>query len=79
MVGSCLVYLTGPDDNTTGGPANQETIKEMDKELTRVIEDFGCAVDVETLCLSKETGTGNVWSLAGVPSLADIAIPIQCK
>ena len=23
--------------------------------------------------------TGNVWSLAGVPSLAEIAIPIQCK
>src|SRR5258708_35455662 len=56
MVGGCLVYSTGPDDNTTGGPADRETVEEMDKELTKVIEDFGRAVDVETLRLSKETG-----------------------
>ena len=39
-----------------GTPAYQETIEEMDKELTKVIEDFDRAVDVEALCLAKECG-----------------------
>ena len=33
-----------------------ETIKKMDEELTKIFEDFGRAVDVETLCLVKKSG-----------------------
>jgi hypothetical protein len=42
---------------TVGGLVNPETIGEMDKELTKVIEDFDRAVNVEALRLAKETGT----------------------
>jgi hypothetical protein len=38
---------------TAGGP---DAIEEMDKELTKVIEDFDRAVNVEALRLAKETG-----------------------
>ena len=38
---------------TVGGPAHPEKIEEMDKELTRVIEDFNHAVDVEALRIAK--------------------------
>ena len=41
---------------TIGGPAYQETIEEMDTELTKVIEDFSRAVDVEALLLAKKNG-----------------------
>jgi len=41
---------------TVGGPAYQETIKEMDSELTKVIEDFDRVVNVEALRLAKEAG-----------------------
>ena len=41
---------------TVGGPVRPEEIEEMDKELTKVIEDFNCAVNVEALCLAKENG-----------------------
>ena len=41
---------------TVGGPAYQEAIEEMDRELTKVIDDFGRAVDVEVLCLAKKSG-----------------------
>ena len=40
---------------TIGGPAYPEMIEEMDKELTKVIEDFDCAVGVEALRLANET------------------------
>ena len=33
-----------------------EAIEEMDSELTKVIEDFDRAVNVETLRLAKESG-----------------------
>ena len=33
-----------------------EAIEEMDRELTKVIEDFDRAVNVEALRLAKETG-----------------------
>ena len=33
-----------------------EVIEEMDRELTKVIEDFDRAVNVEALRLAKETG-----------------------
>ena len=39
-----------------GGLAYQETIEEMDRELTRVVEDFDRAVNVEALRQTKETG-----------------------
>jgi len=36
-----------------GGPVNPEKIEEMDRELTKVIEDFDRTVDVEALRLAK--------------------------
>jgi hypothetical protein len=41
---------------TAGGPAYQEKLEEMDRELTGVIEDFNRAVNVEALRRTKETG-----------------------
>ena len=43
-------------EGAVGGPVHQEAIEEMDKELTKVIEDFDRAVNVEALRLAKETG-----------------------
>jgi hypothetical protein len=39
-----------------GGLIHPETIEEMDSELTKVIEDFDRAVNVEALYLIKKTG-----------------------
>ena len=41
---------------TVGGSAHPEEIEEMDRELTKVIEDFNHAVDVEVLRLVKRNG-----------------------
>src|SRR5258706_1468931 len=41
---------------TVGGPAYPEKMEEMDRELTKVIEDFNHAVDVEALRLAKKNG-----------------------
>ena len=41
---------------TVGGSAHPERIEEMDRELTKVIEDFNQAVDVESLRLAKKNG-----------------------
>ena len=41
---------------TVGGPAFPEKIEEMDRELTKVIDDFSHAVDVEALRLAKKNG-----------------------
>ena len=41
---------------SVGGPVHPEAIEEMDRELTKVIEDFDRAVNVEALRLVKETG-----------------------
>jgi len=38
-----------------------ETIEEMNRELTRVIDDFDRAVNVEALRLAKETGTPSLF------------------
>jgi len=38
------------------GLVHPETIEEMDRELTKVIEDFDRAVNVEALRLAKVTG-----------------------
>ena len=37
-----------------GGPAYPEMIEEMDRELTKVIDDFDRAVNVEALHLANE-------------------------
>ena len=41
---------------TIGGPAAPEMIEEMDRELTKVIEDFDRATNIEALRLAKGTG-----------------------
>ena len=40
---------------TIGGPAYPEMIEEIDRELTKVIEDFDRAMNFETLRLANET------------------------
>ena len=56
---------------TVGGMAYQERIEEMDRELTKAIEDFDRAVNVEALRLAKKRGedslyrSGNSWVLIG--------------
>ena len=42
---------------TIGGPAYPEQFEEIDKELTKVIEDFDRALYVEALRLANETST----------------------
>ena len=41
---------------TVGSPAYLETIEALDRELTKVIEDFDRAVNVEALRRTKEIG-----------------------
>ncbi len=41
---------------TVGAPAFPEKIAEMDRELTKAIDDFNHAVDVEALRLAKKNG-----------------------
>jgi hypothetical protein len=38
------------------GPAYRDEIDDMDRELTKITEDFLRAVDVETLRVVKRTG-----------------------
>src|SRR5258706_2852353 len=40
---------------TIGGPAYPEMIEEIDRELTKVIEEFDRAMNYETLRLANET------------------------
>ena len=40
---------------SVGGPAYIEMIEEMDKDLTKVIEDFDRAMNFEALRLANET------------------------
>ena len=42
-------------ERTLSGLVHPERIEEMDRELTKVIEDFDRAVNVEALRLAKET------------------------
>ncbi len=42
---------------TIDGPAYREMIEEMDRELTKVVEDFDRAVGVEALRLANEIST----------------------
>ena len=43
-----------------GGLVRPEKIEEMERELAKVIEDFGHAVNVETLYLAKKFGTHSI-------------------
>ena len=45
------------------GLVHPERIEEMDGELTKVIEDFNCAMNVEALCLVKETSKHSLISV----------------
>jgi len=47
---------SSPDGRTVGRSAFWETIEEVNRELTRVVEDFDRAVNVEALRRTKETG-----------------------
>jgi len=42
-------------ERTLGGLVRPEKIEEMEEELTKVIEDFDRAVNVEALRVAKET------------------------
>jgi chromosomal replication initiation ATPase DnaA len=53
---------------TAGGPAYQERIEEMDRELMKVIEDFMRTVDVEALCSDKRMVSTHGLNLATVHS-----------
>jgi len=48
---------------TVGGATYTEMIEEMDRELTKVIEDFDRAVLVEALRLANETSKPSFSSL----------------
>ena len=61
---------------TIGGPAYQEMIEEMDRELNNIIGDFDRAVNVEALGIANETSklsfftivdsrSSGVWCRAG--------------
>ena len=48
---------------TVGGSGYPEMVEEMDRELTKVIEDFDRAVGVEALRLANETSKFSFTSL----------------
>ena len=58
LVGSHLVLvvqLLMIAERTLGGLVRPEKLEEMDEELTKVIEDFDRAVNVEALRVAKES------------------------
>jgi hypothetical protein len=58
LVGSGLNWIWNMltiAERTWGGLAHPEKIEEMDKELTRVIEEFDRAVNVEALRQIRQT------------------------
>ncbi len=55
-------------ERTVGGLVRPEKMEEMDEELTRVIEDFDRAVNVEALRLAKETGKTALSRIGDSPS-----------
>ena len=50
-------------ERTMSGLVHPERIEEMERELTKVIEDFDCAMNVETLRLAKGTSKLSLISL----------------
>ena len=49
---------------TIGGPAYPEMIEEVDRELTKVIEDFDRAMNFEALHLANETSKTHFLNLS---------------
>ena len=49
-------------ERTLGGLVRPEKFEEMDEELTKVIEDFDRAVNVEALRLAKEASKQTLFS-----------------
>jgi len=65
LVGNRLVWILKLliiAERTLGGLVRPEKIEEMDEELTRVIEDFDRAVNIEALRLAKETSKQTLFS-----------------
>jgi len=48
---------------TINGPAYPEMVYEIDRDLTKVIEDFDRAMNVEALRLAKETSKHSLISI----------------
>ena len=66
LVGNNLFWLWETLMNTEralGGVVHPTKIEEMGRELTKVIEDFGRAVNVEALRLAKETSKHSLTSI----------------
>jgi len=49
-------------ERTLGGLVHLEKIEQMDEELTKVIEDFDRAINVEALRLAKKTSKQTLFS-----------------
>ena len=58
LCGICQVLMIA--ERMVGGLVRPEKIEEMERELAQVIEDFGHAVNVETLYLAKKIGKHSV-------------------
>jgi len=56
-------------ERTLGGLVRLEKIEEMDGELTKVIEDFDRAVNVEALSLAKKISKQTLFSNRRWPNL----------
>ena len=54
LFGTCRVLMMA--ERMVGGLVCPEKIEEMDRELAKVIEEFGRAVSVETLYVAKKIG-----------------------
>ena len=50
-------------ERSLGGLGHSEEIEEMERELTKLIEDFDRAVNVEALQLAKETSKHSLTSI----------------
>jgi len=65
LVGGHLVWIVQLlmiAERTLGGLVRPEKIEEMEGELTKVIEDFDRAVNVETLRVAKEISKQTLFS-----------------
>ena len=60
-------------ERTMSGLVHPQRIEEMERELTKVIEDFDCAMNVETLRLAKGTSKHSLISLFWLCILSSFA------
>jgi len=60
-------------ERTQGGLVHPGKIEEMDKELTKVIEDFDRAMNVEALRLAKQTGKHSILSHSNDSSFSAVS------